>query len=323
VHHTLGRYRPDDVRSGWLPGASEEHPTAGGLRIGKPLPERRLDEPFDDRLEWDRDGQYFHYLTKWMNALDLMARARNEPQWSRWARELAAAAAKAFVYLPPGYRTPRMYWKLSVDLSRPLVPSMGQHDPLDGLVTYAQLRATARSLRDSDSEARLADEIAAFAAMVEGRDLATSDPLGIGGLLLDAGRVAQLLGASEALDAERLEQLLAAAQAGLAAYAQHEPRGSAEARLGFRELGLAIGLSAVERVHARAQSDPALLDAAIRSRLDALMRYLPLRGAIEAFWLQPRHQSASTWTEHRDINEVMLATALAPEGCTALPTPGS
>ena len=30
-----------------------------------------------------------------------------------------------------------MYWKLSIDLSRPLVASMGQHDPLDGLVTCA------------------------------------------------------------------------------------------------------------------------------------------------------------------------------------------
>ena len=26
-------------------------------------------EPSDDELEWDRDGQYFHYLTKWMHAL--------------------------------------------------------------------------------------------------------------------------------------------------------------------------------------------------------------------------------------------------------------
>lgn len=36
-----------------------------------------------------------------------------------------------------------MYWKMSIDLSSPLVPSMGQHDPLDGLITYLQLQATA------------------------------------------------------------------------------------------------------------------------------------------------------------------------------------
>ena len=67
VHHTLGRHREDDSRTGWISGLPEEegeaHPTRGGLRIGKPLPERRLGEPFDERLEWDRDGQYYHYLT--------------------------------------------------------------------------------------------------------------------------------------------------------------------------------------------------------------------------------------------------------------------
>ena len=33
--------------------------------------------------------------------------------------------------------------KMSTDLSYPLVTSMGLHDPLDGLVTYTQLQATA------------------------------------------------------------------------------------------------------------------------------------------------------------------------------------
>src|SRR5512134_913325 len=74
VHRVLGRHRTDDSRTGWISGladrAGEQHPTVGGLRIGKPLPERRAGEPLDDRLEWDRDGQYFHYLTKWMHALD-------------------------------------------------------------------------------------------------------------------------------------------------------------------------------------------------------------------------------------------------------------
>jgi hypothetical protein len=34
----------------------EAHPTQGGLRIGKALPERRVDEPFDEQLEWERAG---------------------------------------------------------------------------------------------------------------------------------------------------------------------------------------------------------------------------------------------------------------------------
>ena len=44
VHRILGRHRPDDARTGWIGGMDEEtgteHPTRGGLRIGKPLPER-------------------------------------------------------------------------------------------------------------------------------------------------------------------------------------------------------------------------------------------------------------------------------------------
>src|SRR4051812_30587791 len=68
VHQVLGQYRHDDMRNGWISGLDDDsgrhRPTAGGLRIGKPLKEREADEPIDEQLEWDRDGQYFHYLTK-------------------------------------------------------------------------------------------------------------------------------------------------------------------------------------------------------------------------------------------------------------------
>jgi hypothetical protein len=109
VHDVLGRYRADTPGpSAWLSGLSDEagaaHPTLGGLRIGKKLPERRADEPFDEQLEWDRDGQYFHYLTKWMHALDQTARATRQPVFNMWARELAAIAHRAFSYGPPGSR---------------------------------------------------------------------------------------------------------------------------------------------------------------------------------------------------------------------------
>src|SRR6266545_1590432 len=56
VHQVLGRYRTDDMRSGWISGLDDEtgrrRPTAGGLRIGKPLHERDAGEPIDERLEW-------------------------------------------------------------------------------------------------------------------------------------------------------------------------------------------------------------------------------------------------------------------------------
>jgi hypothetical protein len=61
--------------------------------------------------------------------------------------------------------------------------------------------------------------------------------------------------------------------------------------------------------------------AELRARLDALRQYLPLAGEIESFWRNPEHRRATTWLEHRDINDVMLATGLAPEGFLVLSTP--
>ncbi|HMK72614.1 MAG TPA: hypothetical protein VK454_04705, partial [Myxococcaceae bacterium] len=171
VHTTLGRRRSDDVRTGWISGLGElagaAHPTRGGLRIGKKLPERRADEPFDEELEWDRDGQYFHYLTKWMHALDQVTRWTGAPRYGLWARELAAAAFAGFSDRPSGGGRLRLRWKMSIDLSRPLVSSMGQHDALDGLVTCAQLRATAAALPAGDAGPSLEEELAGLASMLE------------------------------------------------------------------------------------------------------------------------------------------------------------
>ena len=211
VHHTLGRHRDDDSRSGWISGLSERegeaHPTIGGLRIGKALPERGPDAPFDERLEWERDGQYFHYLTRWMHALDQVSRATGDPRYNLWARELAGTAHDAFSSLPSPGSTPRMVWKMSIDLTRPLVPSMGQHDPLDGYVTVRQLRAAANGLRHPVEGPDLDEAIRGFESMTDPSGLVSPDPLGIGGLLVDARRVALLKGRGDAFDERLLEQL--------------------------------------------------------------------------------------------------------------------
>ncbi|MGZ5029913.1 MAG: hypothetical protein ACXV8I_04815 [Methylobacter sp.] len=328
VHHTLGRHRGDDSRTGWISGLSEseweDHPTRGGLRIGKELPERRSDQVFNERLEWDRDGQYFHYLTKWMHALDQVARSTGKPQFNVWARELAETAHHAFTYIPPTGGPRRMYWKMSIDLKRPLVSSMGQHDPLDGFITYVQLRATAARLPEATQGPELKDEIREFQAMVVAGDLGTADPLGLGGLLIDAYRVEQLLRQKGLADPHLLETLLTAALAGLHYYATSgELQLPAEHRLAFRELGLAIGLHAVRLMGEAVDSDPtqSAMPDGVRIRLSELMQYVPVGERIESFWRDPAHRKSLTWSEHRDINEVMLATSLAPEGCLALPLP--
>lgn len=329
VHHCLGRHRKDDRLDGWISGLSraegERHPTRGGLRIGKPLPERAAGEDFDERQEWDRDGQYFHYLSKWMHALDQAARATRQGRFNLWARELADSAFHAFSHLPAGSRGPRrMYWKMSIDLTRPLVPSMGQHDPLDGYITAIELRASAAVLADATAEPDLELETTQYAAMIRRGEWATADPLGLGGLLTDAFRLAQLTqqgGLPDSPDTTLLDTLLGASLMGLKYYAHGgELRLPAEHRLAFRELGLAIGLHAVEQMWQavnRGAGRP-YSDSRVRSQLRSLMHFVPLRDDIESFWRSPERRRTAAWMEHRDINEVMLATSLAPEGFLVL-----
>lgn len=323
VHHTLGRNRADNPHSGWISRLNERegesHPTRGGLRIGKHLPERGVDQPFDEHLEWDRDGQYFHYLTKWMHALDQVSRSTGDPRYNAWARELAASAQKAFTYMPSTGNIPRMYWKMSIDLTRPLVYSMGQHDPLDGYITSIQLRATAAKQQQTADGTDLIDASRQFATMVEGTELATPDPLGIGGLLIDSYRLAQLMRQGAIPNDGLLERLLSAALTGLNYYARSsELQAPAEYRLAFRELGLAIGLYAVQRTWEAVTQYSTATSHRLRTQLEPLLRYVRIGEQIEAFWLDNAHQSADIWSKHRDINEVMLTTQLVPDGFLTL-----
>jgi len=322
VHRTLGRHRADDRRRGWISGLSEEegarHPTRGGLRIGKPRNERRPGEPVNERLEWDRDGQYYHYLTKWMHALNRVSRTTGDPTPLGWAMELAKTAHARFAYAPPAGGPKRMFWKMSIDLTHPLVPSMGQHDPLDGFVTYSELQAAASALGGS-SLPGLKDEIADMSGIlrVMGPDLATDDPLGIGGLLSDASRIVQLAILDSRSYESLLGSLLDSALQGLNAWSTaFSPAEPAERRLAFRELGLSIGLSAVESLREAVEAGPGLLDRKSHSRrpIAALLKYLPIRDAIEQFWMDADNRESATWVEHREINMVMLATSLAPSG---------
>jgi hypothetical protein len=321
VHHVLGRHRADDPRTGWISGLAEpegeRHPTQGGLRIGKPLNERQPDDPFDERLEWDRDGQYYHYLTKWMHALSQVSRVTGDPSYHRWALELAKTAHARFTYRPSSGAQKRLVWKMNIDLSYPLVPSMGQHDPLDGLITYQQLQATAPPEAEQPSWPDLETEITDMAGICQGQNWATADPLGLGGLLADAYKVAQLIARHQLQQFDLLETLLEAAVMGLQAYTRQDSLDlPVDFRLAFRELGLSIGLRAVERWPGLIEEHPRLFAerSQLSARLAALRRYTPLAERIEAFWFEQPHRAAESWLAHREINMVMLATSLAPDG---------
>jgi hypothetical protein len=312
VHHILGRHRDDDARYGWISGLpdeeGEQHPTCGGLRIGKKLNERGPNQPPDSQLEWDQDGQYFHYLTKWMHALYCVSQATAENRYLRWAVELAATAYKAFCreIFPGGPQ--RIVWKMSIDLSRPLVSSTGQHDPLDGLITCLELQ-TAEGAGASAGNS-LTEAIAQMTETCAQGRWATTDPLGIGGLLNDATRLSQLVFQRGVERHELLCRLLVEAEASIYEFVRSSPfTRSAEQRLAFRELGLSISIHGLPLIGRRVAQDREL--AAINDRL---MQCQSLGKLIEDFWSDPGNRLSSTWLDHRDINSVMLATSLAPEG---------
>jgi hypothetical protein len=84
------------------------------------------------------------------------------------------------------------------------------------------------------------------------------------------------------IDPEKIQALVNAAEKGLEyCRISHD--------LAFRELGLAIGLQAAKK-------------------MSVLEEYWSLINEINNYWLQN-----SDWTEHQDINRVMLATSLAPD----------
>lgn len=317
VHEVLGKHRPDDSRVGWLSGLSEQvgalHPTRGGLRIGKSLPERSADEPFDPQMEWDRDGQYFHYLTRWMHALDQVARATRQARFNLWARELAEAAYRGFQQPSPQGEPLRLVWKMSIDLRRPLVPSMGQHDPLDGFITCLELLHTASLFAGESVGPDLDNAMAGLGPMVEDGDWMTADPLGIGGLLMDAERLHLLVIRASLPYQELLRSLLTAALAGLRQYTRTgELDQPVSRRLAFRELGLAIGLQAIAltQQNPRAGTNSDSSGAQARYLLDALAAHASVGLIIQRFWLDPAHRRHPMWTAHVDINDVMLATSL-------------
>ncbi|MDD5007713.1 MAG: hypothetical protein PHU49_04540 [Syntrophorhabdaceae bacterium] len=325
VHNVLGRHRADDTRTGWISGLSEKegrsHPTCGGLRIGKALNEHKPGDPVDERLEWEQDGQYFHYLTKWMHALNRVSAVTGDFVYNRWAMELAKTAHARFVYVLPRSGRKSMYWKMSIDLSYPLVRSMGHHDPLDGFITYSQLQSTGAKDTGKPATLDLAAMIGDMAHICEGKNWQTDDPLGLGSLLSDAYKAAQLISCEAFGDADLLRTLLTASIPGLKSCVHKNFLGfSAAYRLAFREFGLSIGLHAVERLENLVKKDQVLSleDLQLQALLKSLRRYVPLGEEIEAFWLKSANQASETWTEHRDINMVMLATSLAPDGYLAL-----
>lgn len=300
VHCHLGKFSSENSRSGWLSGYEGEkarnHPTVAGLRIGKEIPERGANEVYDAQREWNRDGQYYHYHTRWIVALLTAAFHFDEPKFADWALDLSLAGQNFIEDRPSGLR---MYWKMSVDLSRPLVPMMGAHDPLDGFLCALQAGQTAGS-QPSPEFKRYIKQLEQLCAR---SSWTTEDELGLGSLALNVIRAAQLQLQVELPEAVQPKTLLKDWEKGIARLVHtFQPYEAADYRLAFRECGLSLGLRCLQaNLELLRQHD---LEPTINTDV------WRLADEIEAFWLRDSNQQAETFQQHLDINEVSLASSL-------------
>ena len=329
VHDVLGRHREDDPRQGWISGLREEegrlHPTAGGLRIGKPLPEKpeppqpglpflknrippgkssqkvRLAPENEDPLDWERDGQYFHYLIRWVHALMKAVTETQGNGYLHMATELMEAT-RNFI----GHNG--IYWKMNIELTRPAVNGTSAHDPLDGLVSVEALRR----LQGKENENLLSLK-QAFDQQCRGKRWVSSDALGIGGLLLNLGRVMDMANAVEQPEvlpeAIRPEVLYRDTMQSLTIFLDHFDKcAPASQRLAFRECGLSLGLRVFLAKVGKNKG--------FSSQDRELFRDLSeLAEHMEEFWRLPESQKAPTWTDHEDINAIMLSSSLIAKTC--------
>jgi hypothetical protein len=58
--------------------------------------------------------------------------------------------------------------------------------------------------------------------------------------------------------------------------------------------------------------------ARLRASLAELGAYAPLGPRLLGFWRDPAQRASRGWAEHADIDDVMLATCLVPEGVLVL-----
>ena len=111
--------------------------------------------------------------------------------------------------------------------------------------------------------------------------------------------------------------MLESALTGLKYYSRNNPLDfPAVYRLAFREMGLSIGIKGIEYLHKILLANENLFKhySILKQNIEALLDYVPLALSLENFWLDNKNRKSSTWTDHREINMVMLATSLLPCG---------
>jgi hypothetical protein len=289
VHADLG-FRRGSTRKRLSAQASAAAPLLGGLRIGKP--------------QAHEDGQYFHYLTKWMFALLRLSAASGDARYLEWAVQLAAVAHRRFVLRDADGEPARMVWKRSTDLEHVMVSGEGTLDPFDGLVTFRLLQRASAEVGGSGYRPVLEREIADMQRLVDRRATA----LTMSDDALDLGQALWL--ASWFPDENWARRLASVSLAGLEKLAPHVFPTTALAvgdehhtgfRLLFREMGAALGLQVA--VIMDVEDGKAALPTVTQERRE---QWAVRVQRLLALW---RHR---LFDRDQDISPLMYAAALLP-----------
>ncbi|RKK24581.1 hypothetical protein BFJ66_g73 [Fusarium oxysporum f. sp. cepae] len=268
VHDVLGRTR--DGKSS-LPGATDAEPLKGGLRIGK---EREAGS--------DGDGQYHHYLTLWMFALNRLSWATQDSSFNDLAIQLAKAIHPKFCFQSSGGL--KMVWKISVDMNKVLVPTEGHLDAAAGFVVYRMLQETA--VQQGRKDQLLKQEISDYEEVMDQRGsmYPSGDPLDLG-----MGLWTCHFYPHEDWSQNFTQQAMDLVDDLLDGKAT-DMSGSASKRLAFREFGACLGVQCVEP------------DEPLKEQVSTLID----------FWEEHIHQHDRDGL--KPISQVMYAAAVIPGG---------
>ncbi|KAF4959211.1 hypothetical protein FGADI_1855 [Fusarium gaditjirri] len=266
VHNVLGRTRDGTSR---LPGATDEEPLKGGLRIGK---ERAAGS--------DGDGQYHHYLTLWMFALNRLSWATQDSSFNDLAIQLAKAIHPKFFSQSSGGL--KIVWKISMDMNKILVPTEGHLDAATGFVVYRMLQETA--VQQGRKGQLLKQEIGDYEKLMDQRGSMYPS-----GDLLDLGMGLWICHFypheewSQALTRQAMDLIDDLFDGKFT-----DMSGSASKRLAFREFGTCLG------VHCVGPDEP------LREQVSTLI----------GFWEDHIHQHDGDGL--KPISQVMYAAAIIP-----------
>lgn len=273
VHDVLGKTRDGSDR---LPGATDDEPLKGGLRIGK------MDETGSDG-----DGQYHHYLTLWMFALNRLSLATKDSSYNDLAIQLAQAIHPKFVSSGDQGKL-RMVWKVSMDMQNVLVPSEGHLDAATGSVIYRLLDQTA--LVQGGKQGILKQETDDYKILMsrKGSLSPSGDTLDLGmGLWMCHFFKGEAWATGFGTEALQLAQKLLKEDSSLM-------RTDASQRLAFREFGTCLGILCYGG------------DEGLNERVAALVEFWGLHQLEEKDDLRP-------------ISQVMHAAAMFPGGKSKFP----